>query len=54
MSPYDDLQVSCLGWVGTCPMMDIVCLVVDEAHRATGNFSYCMVTREVCNPLQLS
>ncbi|XP_024357672.1 DEAD-box ATP-dependent RNA helicase FANCM isoform X3 [Physcomitrium patens] len=32
---------------GTCPVNDIVCLVVDEAHRATGNFSYCVVTREL-------
>ncbi|KAG0581901.1 hypothetical protein KC19_3G018500 [Ceratodon purpureus] len=32
---------------GSCPINDIVCLVVDEAHRATGNFSYCVVTREL-------
>jgi hypothetical protein len=24
---------------GTCPCKDIVCLVIDEAHRATGQFS---------------
>jgi hypothetical protein len=28
---------------GICPMKEIVCLVVDEAHRATGNYSYCVV-----------
>ncbi len=32
---------------GICPMKEIVCLVVDEAHRATGNYSYCVVIREV-------
>ncbi len=32
---------------GICPMTEIVCLVVDEAHWATGNYSYCVVIREV-------
>ncbi|CAK9205714.1 unnamed protein product [Sphagnum troendelagicum] len=32
---------------GICPMKEIVCLVVDEAHRATGNYSYCVVIREL-------
>lgn len=29
-------------------MKHLVCLVIDEAHRATGNYSYCVVVREVC------
>ena len=28
----------------TCPADDIKCLVVDEAHKALGNHSYCQVT----------
>jgi Fanconi anemia group M protein len=32
---------------GICPARMIVCLVVDEAHRAQGNFSYCQVIKEV-------
>ena len=26
----------------------IVCLVIDEAHRASGNFAYCTAIREAC------
>lgn len=26
----------------------LVCLVIDEAHRASGNYSYCVAVREVC------
>ena len=29
----------------TCCAKDIVCLVVDEAHRALGNHAYCQVTQ---------
>jgi hypothetical protein len=29
-------------------VQQIVCLVIDEAHRASGNYAYCMVIREVC------
>ena len=29
-------------------MKYLVCLVIDEAHRAMGNFSYCVAVREVC------
>lgn len=32
---------------GSCPAKSIVCLVVDEAHRATGNYSYVQVVREL-------
>ncbi|KAJ7515587.1 hypothetical protein O6H91_22G019300 [Diphasiastrum complanatum] len=30
-----------------CPVKQLVCLVVDEAHRAMGNYSYCVVIREL-------
>ncbi|KAK9716906.1 3'-5' DNA helicase, variant 2 [Basidiobolus ranarum] len=38
---------------GTCPAQDIVCLVVDEAHRARGEQANCVVIRELSakNPL---
>ena len=29
-------------------MKYLVCLVIDEAHRALGNYSYCVAVREVC------
>ena len=29
-------------------MKYLVCLVIDEAHRALGNYSYCVAIREVC------
>jgi Fanconi anemia group M protein len=32
---------------GSCPASDIVCVVVDEAHRALGNHSYTQVIREL-------
>ncbi|KNC96281.1 uncharacterized protein SPPG_08433 [Spizellomyces punctatus DAOM BR117] len=32
---------------GTCPSQNVVLLVVDEAHRATGNHAYCEVVREL-------
>jgi Fanconi anemia group M protein len=32
---------------GTCPAQQVVCLVLDEAHKATGNFAYCKVV-ELC------
>nr|GMD66515.1 DEAD-box ATP-dependent RNA helicase FANCM isoform X1 [Ipomoea batatas] len=39
---------------GTCMMKHLVCLVIDEAHRATGNYSYCVVVRELMAvPVQL-
>ncbi len=28
---------------GACPAVDVKCLVVDEAHKATGNHAYCQV-----------
>ncbi|KAL7754370.1 3'-5' DNA helicase [Sorochytrium milnesiophthora] len=32
---------------GVCPIKQIVCLVMDEAHRATGSYAYSVVVREV-------
>lgn len=31
----------------TCDPNDVVCVVVDEAHRATGNYAYCKVIRHL-------
>ncbi|KAG6435278.1 hypothetical protein SASPL_100148 [Salvia splendens] len=31
---------------GSCLVKNLVCLVIDEAHRATGNYSYCGAIRE--------
>ncbi|WFD03554.1 DNA helicase [Malassezia obtusa] len=31
----------------TCDARDVVCVVVDEAHRATGNYAYCKVIRHL-------
>lgn len=28
---------------GACPAAEIKCLVIDEAHRALGNYAYCQV-----------
>ncbi|KAI3736079.1 hypothetical protein L6452_15611 [Arctium lappa] len=33
--------------VGSCVMKQLVCLVIDEAHRASGNYSYCVAVREL-------
>ncbi|KAI8055616.1 hypothetical protein BDF22DRAFT_671143, partial [Syncephalis plumigaleata] len=30
---------------GICPREQISCLVIDEAHKATGNFAYCEIAR---------
>ena len=30
-----------------CPCEQIVCLVIDEAHRATGNYAFVTVVKEV-------
>ncbi|XP_059135457.1 Fanconi anemia group M protein [Peromyscus eremicus] len=32
---------------GVCPAAQIKCLVVDEAHKALGNYAYCQVVREL-------
>ncbi|KAM6202745.1 Fanconi anemia group M protein [Rhynchocyon petersi] len=32
---------------GVCPAAEIKCLVVDEAHKALGNYAYCQVVREL-------
>ncbi|XP_065604646.1 Fanconi anemia group M protein [Cyrtonyx montezumae] len=32
---------------GTCPAVEIKCLVVDEAHKALGNHAYCQVVKEL-------
>lgn len=31
---------------GTCPAVEIKCLVIDEAHKALGNHAYCQVILE--------
>lgn len=33
---------------GICMVKQIVCLVIDEAHRASKNFAYCIAIREAC------
>ncbi|KAK8542499.1 hypothetical protein V6N12_015095 [Hibiscus sabdariffa] len=39
---------------GTCLSKYIVCLVIDEAHRALGNYSYCVAVRQLMSmPVQL-
>uniref|UniRef100_A0A7N0TMJ9 Uncharacterized protein n=1 Tax=Kalanchoe fedtschenkoi TaxID=63787 RepID=A0A7N0TMJ9_KALFE len=39
---------------GICAVKFIVCLVIDEAHRAMGNFAYCVAVRELMDvPVQL-
>ena len=40
-------MVDTFGNPGSCPLKDVVCLVIDEAHRAMGNYSYCVVVRKV-------
>ena len=32
---------------GVCPAHDVVCLVIDEAHRAKGNHAYCGVVKQL-------
>ncbi|XP_073275949.1 DEAD-box ATP-dependent RNA helicase FANCM isoform X2 [Primulina huaijiensis] len=39
---------------GSCLVKHLVCLVIDEAHRATGNYSYSVAVRELMDvPVQL-
>ncbi|XP_047983326.1 DEAD-box ATP-dependent RNA helicase FANCM-like [Salvia hispanica] len=39
---------------GSCLVKNLVCLVIDEAHRATGNYYYCGAVRELMDsPIQL-
>ena len=39
---------------GKCLVKYLVCLVIDEAHRAMGNYSYCEAVRELMVvPVQL-
>ncbi|XP_057851783.1 DEAD-box ATP-dependent RNA helicase FANCM [Cryptomeria japonica] len=39
---------------GSCLVKELVCFVVDEAHRAMGNYAYCVVVREIMAvPVQL-
>ncbi|KAM7507593.1 hypothetical protein LguiA_018046 [Lonicera macranthoides] len=39
---------------GTCAVKQLVCLVIDEAHRASGNYAYCVAVRELMAvPVQL-
>jgi len=32
---------------GTCPLDSVVCVVVDEAHKATKNYAYVLVVKEI-------
>ena len=32
---------------GICPAKEIVCCVIDEAHKALGNYAYTQVVREL-------
>ncbi|XP_037359165.1 Fanconi anemia group M protein isoform X2 [Talpa occidentalis] len=32
---------------GACPAAEIKCLVIDEAHKALGNYAYCQVVKEL-------
>ncbi|XP_056333126.1 Fanconi anemia group M protein [Danio aesculapii] len=36
----------------TCPAAQVRCVVIDEAHKATGNHAYCQVIRELCKQTQ--
>ncbi|KAL2520154.1 DEAD/DEAH box RNA helicase family protein [Forsythia ovata] len=39
---------------GSCLVKHLVCLVIDEAHRAMGNYAYCVVVRKLMAiPVQL-
>ncbi|KAL4573319.1 hypothetical protein LXL04_020120 [Taraxacum kok-saghyz] len=39
---------------GTCDMKKLVCLVLDEAHRASGDYAYCVAVRKLMAvPVQL-
>ncbi|OAY65531.1 Fanconi anemia group M protein [Ananas comosus] len=41
-------------YAGICLVRQLVCLVIDEAHRALGNYSYCVAVRELMAiPVQL-
>uniref|UniRef100_A0A0X3NYD3 Fanconi anemia group M protein n=2 Tax=Schistocephalus solidus TaxID=70667 RepID=A0A0X3NYD3_SCHSO len=35
---------------GICPASSIRCIVIDEAHKATGNHAYCQVIRTLTSP----
>ncbi|XP_062974349.1 Fanconi anemia group M protein [Elgaria multicarinata webbii] len=37
---------------GICPAAEIKCLVIDEAHKALGNYAYCQVVKELCKYTQ--
>ncbi|XP_052437420.1 Fanconi anemia group M protein isoform X1 [Carassius gibelio] len=36
----------------SCPAAHVRCVVIDEAHKATGNHAYCQVIRELSNQTQ--
>ncbi len=38
---------------GICDAHSIVCLVIDEAHRAQGNYTYCAIVNYVCHSFVL-
>ncbi|KAI1237428.1 hypothetical protein IHE44_0013501 [Lamprotornis superbus] len=39
---------------GTCPAVDIKCLVIDEAHKALGNHAYCQAVQQVISNLLIA
>lgn len=45
-----EMLFSLTSWsiLGICPVKQLICLVIDEAHRAMGNYSYCVAVREAC------
>ncbi|XP_053451315.1 Fanconi anemia group M protein isoform X2 [Nycticebus coucang] len=36
---------------GVCPAVEIKCLVIDEAHKALGNYAYCQAVQQVITNL---
>ncbi|KAM6075004.1 Fanconi anemia group M protein isoform 2-T2 [Chlamydotis macqueenii] len=39
---------------GTCPAVEIKCLVIDEAHKALGNHAYCQAVQQVISNLLIA
>ncbi|XP_029807561.1 Fanconi anemia group M protein isoform X2 [Suricata suricatta] len=38
---------------GACPAAEIKCLVIDEAHKALGNYAYCQAVQQVITNLRI-
>ncbi|PKU31670.1 fanconi anemia group m protein [Limosa lapponica baueri] len=39
---------------GTCPAVEVKCLVIDEAHKALGNHAYCQAVQQVISNLLIA